>query len=140
MIPSVTGVPVPPAVVKFIEDFYRISDEEDYDHYAAQFTEDVTFHVHQPAVGRDSIRKRRSLVKETFTHMAHHYQHIFCADPNIAYVVGTLDFDRIVDGKQARDIDWVARITFNGQLENLKIRDYYVWVHYPAIELPRSKG
>lgn len=64
--------------------------------------------------------------------MAHHYQHIFCSDPNIAYVVGTLDFDRIVDHKVARGIDWVARVTFNGDQNNLKIKDYYVWVVRPS--------
>jgi ketosteroid isomerase-like protein len=123
----VTGVPVPPAVAKFVDDFYRISDEADADAYAAQFTEDVTFRVHEPRVGRAAVREGKARIGEHFTHMAHNYEHVFCSEPNVAYVVGALDFDRVVDGKRARGIPWVARITFNGD-QDLKIKDYYAWV------------
>ncbi|CAK9787024.1 unnamed protein product [Cutaneotrichosporon oleaginosum] len=121
---------VPPHIAAWIDRFYKITDAADHDAYLAQFEADATFNVLGARQGHDLIRKGREWsFKHRGANQVHRWFHIWCPQPDVAYVIGDNDFTRAADG-QFVNVPFIARMTFNGatEVEGLKMKDYYVWV------------
>ncbi|EKD01162.1 regulation of translational termination-related protein [Trichosporon asahii var. asahii CBS 8904] len=124
---------VPPHIAQFVDRFYKITDAGDHDAYLAQFEPDATFNVLAPRQGHDAILAgRRWSFANRGADQVHRWFHIWCPEgPNVAFVHGDNDFTR-KDGVFV-NVPFIARMTFNGDPNNLKIKDYYVWVAiYPG--------
>ena len=119
---------VPPHIAQFVDRFYKITDAGDHDAYLAQFEPDATFNVLAPRQGHDAILAgRRWSFANRGADQVHRWFHIWCPEgPNVAFVHGDNDFTR-KDGVFV-NVPFIARMTFNGDPNNLRIKDYYVWV------------
>lgn len=127
--PALTGDAVPAHIAKFIDDFYRVTDEEQPDKYIQFFTPDADFHVVAPRKGHAEIHAGCLASYKQRDNSIHRYEHILVTQPDReVYVTGDIDFDRKVDGELIRNVPWVARCTLNGDKDNLKMSEYYVWV------------
>lgn len=126
--PPVTGPDVPAPIAKLVDDFYRESDLPSNDGYMACFAPDAHFNIFGLRKGHDEILENRIWGATTRTNQVHRYSHIWMTEPNVAYVLGDIDFDRTADGYKIRNNQYIARFTTNGDEKNPKIQDYYVWV------------
>lgn len=125
---------VPPYIATWVDRFYKITDASDHDLYLAQFEPDATFNVLAPRQGHALIRKGREWsFANRGADQVHRWFHIWCPEPNVAYVVGDNDFTRKADGLFV-NVPFIARMTFNGakSVDELKIQDYYAWVVGPG--------
>lgn len=120
---------VPAHIAQFVDRFYKITDADDHDLYLAQFEPDATFNVLAPRQGRDAIMAgRRWSFANRGSDQVHRWFHIWCPEgDNVAFVHGDNDFTRKKDGLFV-NVPFIARMTFNGKPDDLRIKDYYVWV------------
>lgn len=120
---------VPAHIAQFVDRFYKITDASDHDAYLAQFEPDAKFNVLGPRQGHDAILQgRRWSFANRGADQVHRWFHIWCPEgPDVAFVHGDNDFTRKKDGVFV-NVPFIARMTFSGQPDNLRIKDYYVWV------------
>lgn len=126
---AVAGQQVPPHIAQFVDDFYRVTDEEDPKAYANMYTKDGSLFVVASRKGREEIEAGCRASYTQRDNSVHRYHHIMVTQPDRElFVTGDIDFDRRVDGEKIRNVPWVARITLREEEGSLKIEDYYVWV------------
>lgn len=126
---ALAGKDVPAHISKFVDDFYRVTDEEQPDEYVKFFTPDAEFFVTALRRGRDEIHAGCSVSYTQRDNCVHRYRHVVVTEPDReVYVIGEIDFDRKADGEHIRNVPWVARMRLQSDQEGLKIADYYAWV------------
>lgn len=119
---------VPPHIAAFVKKFYIDTDAEDHDEYLSNYEPDATFNVISPRQGHDAIRAGRLWsFKNRGKDQIHRVFHVWCSEPNVAWVIGDNDFTRANDGVFV-NVPFITRMTFNGDKNNLKLKDYYAWV------------
>jgi len=123
-----------PAVAKFFEQFYKISDTPDgHETYANQFTRNATLvMVSKKAEGRDAILKMRQGMWERIVKRSHNPIKIFPFGNNADEVMlyGTVDYVLKTGGEV--NVDWSARAHLSKEEGELKMDFYQVYLDSAA--------